>query len=243
MKTTEIRLGDCFAHLAKLPDKCSDLILCDPPYGTTAAGWDAALPAVDMWLEFSRVCKGPIVLFAAQPFTSHLICSNPRGFSYCWTWDKSPRFSGHLNANRQPLRATEDVCVFYATPDRYFPQLETGAPYSTSSGRGSGLYGGQQKAATENGGTRHPKNVLRFLPPGRPRVHPTQKPVDLLAYLIRTYTRPGALVIDPTMGSGSTGVAAVREGRKFFGVEKDPQFFASAESRLIAALRTLRDKR
>jgi len=242
--------GDCLEEMKKIPDGSVDLVLTDPPYGTTACKWDSVIPFEPMWEQLKRVIKpnGAIVLFGSQPFTSVLVMSNPDWFKYDWCW-KKPRGTGHLNAKKQPLRDKEDVLVFYQSQPIYNPQFAVGKPYTKLKGgkqtkvseHGATTYGKFYKGAefrNDNDGRRYPKQVLEFGVVERGTVHPTQKPVALMEYLIRTYTNEGETVLDFTMGSGSTGVACVNTGRKFIGIELDEHYFGIAQERISNAQTT-----
>lgn len=229
---------DCLAALPKLAAGSVDMILCDPPYGTTACKWDAVILFEPMWREVRRVLKksGAAVFTASQPFTSALIMSNPKFFSQSLAWCKN-KASGHLNSNRRHLTAHEDVLLFCDGQPTYNPQRSAGHRPRTGWKRGSNseVYGAQRPseyAGTDD--TRCPTTVLAFgvVNNDGERLHPTQKPVALLEYLIRTYSNEGETVLDFTMGSGSTGVAALNTGRSFIGIERDEKYFAVAERRL-----------
>ena len=226
--------------MRNIPDQSVDLVLCDLPYGTTQNKWDSVIPLANLWDEYRRLCGGAIVLTAAQPFTSAVVMSNLGEFKYQWVWNKS-KVTGVLNAKKQPLRNHEDVLVFYRQQPTYNPQglkdCRKRTATGVSKGKSSGNYG--KITATEDGtyeqtATGYPRSVLEIPSEGK-TVHPTQKPVALMEYLIRTYTNEGDTVLDNTMGSGTTGVACMNTGRKFIGIERDPQYFQIAESRIIEA--------
>lgn len=227
--------GDCLKVMSKIPDHSVDMVLCDLPYGTTQNKWDSVLPFDKLWTQYMRVLSpsGVIVLTSAQPFTATLVSSNLSGFRYQWVWEK-PKATGHLNAKKRPLVAHEDICVFYGK--LYNPQKSEGTPYKGSGGASKLDNYGSFSASREGSvdGTRYPRSVLRFNHEPKP-VHPTQKPVDLFAYLIRTYTHAGMTVLDNTMGSGTTGVACEQEGRKFIGIEQDTKYFQIAKKRIREA--------
>ncbi len=231
--------GDCLDEMKKIEDGSVDLVLTDPPYGTTACKWDSVVPFEPMWKELRRVTKpnAAIVLFGSQPFTSALIMGNAKEFKYCWTWDKVNRPTGHLNAKKQPLKETEDVTVFYHSQCKYKPQMVKGEPYKATGSKNSDNYGKQKTTTTYCiDGMRYPRNVIKIAADERGtvgRIHPTQKPVALMEYLIKTYTDPGDLVLDFTMGSGTTGVAAVNLDRRFIGIELDESYFKIAEQRIL----------
>lgn len=226
--------GDCLERMSDIPSASIDLILSDPPYGNTRNKWDSIIHLESMWTQLKRVIKsnGAIIMTAMQPFTTVLIASNMGQFRYDWVWQK-PKGTGHLNANRMPMRDKEDVLVFYGALPTYNPQMSVGAPYRDKSGAAqhSG-YGADTRLASDNAGTRHPKQVIQFDVVGRGGVHPTQKPVALMEYMIKTYTDPGETVLDFAMGSGTTGVAALSAGRNFVGIELDAGYYESAAARV-----------
>ena len=234
--------GDCLEMMKLIPDGSVDMVLCDLPYGTTQNKWDAVIPFEALWVEYRRIRKpsAAIVLTAAQPFTSALIMSNPKEFKYQWVWDKVQP-TGHLNAKKQPMRRHEDVIVFYAEQPVYNPQLTEGKAIKRTAGKApqSANYGHFESVGGDSGTTRQPTTILQVSSgrsPNARTVHPTQKPVALMEYLIRTYTNDGDTVLDNTMGSGTTGVAAVNTGRQFIGIERDDKYFAIAQKRIEDAL-------
>lgn len=238
----EVIHGDCLAVMPTLTAGSIDLVLADLPYGTTQCKWDAVIPFAPLWAEYRRLLKptGCVVLTAAQPFTSALVMSNPREFSYAWTWNKVNRITGHLNAKRQPLRVTEDVVVFARNGATYNPQMIEGAPYrATSRGRKSSCYGTQSDGVvTVNTGQHYPRNLISIAADERGtvgRIHPTQKPVALMDYLIRTHSNTGDLVLDNTAGSGTTGVACVLTDRRFILIEERADYCAIARQRIADA--------
>lgn len=233
--------GDCLELMAGIPDGSVDMILCDLPYGTTACKWDTVIPFEPLWAQYRRVAKknAAIVLTASQPFTAALITSNMREFRYCWVWEKT-RASNPYLANRQPLRAHEDVCVFGGSA--YYPQKTEGAAYTISPKAGGRVASDDRSNSPAFAGKaasgRFPRSVLRLSNSSAEMgLHPTQKPVALMEYLIRTYTREGETVLDNCMGSGTTGVACVNTGRNFIGIERDPGYFAIASERIARAQR------
>ena len=237
-------MGDCLERMAEIPDGSVDAVICDLPYGTTRCAWDAIIPLAPLWDHYKRVIKpnGAIVLFAAQPFTSALVMSQPKMFRYEWTWRK-PKGTGHLNAKRQPLRDKEDIAVFYVRQPTYNPQFTTGTPYRDKAGRNhdsrssmTDNYGAYTNFRNPNDGFRYPRQVLEFGVVERGTLHPTQKPVPLLEHMIRTYTNPCEIVLDNCFGSGSTGVACQNTGRRFIGIEKDPGYFEVGRRRIEAAI-------
>jgi site-specific DNA-methyltransferase (adenine-specific) len=236
--TVTLHLGDCLDYMRTMPDNSVDAIITDLPYGTTACAWDTVIPFEPMWEAVKHVIKanGAIVLFGTQPFTTALIASNFSCFKYCWVWEKT-RPIGHLVANHRPMQKTEDIAVFGSGRVQYYPVMEKRARPITEMYRANGKRGGSQhmgyrqtKDYVKVSDAKYPTNVLTYA--GVQGEHPTQKPVSLIAYLIRTYTNAGETVLDFCMGSGTTGVAAVREGRRFVGVELDATYFAIAQRRI-----------
>lgn len=224
--------GDCLELMKDIPDASVDLILCDLPYGTTQNKWDSVIPFAELWSEYRRIARGAIVLTASQPFTSALVMSRPDWFRYSWVWEKSTA-TGHLNAKRMPMKSHEDVLVFSMAPAPYNPQGIKPFNRRVSRGGNGSNFGA---SGTENFQeyTNYPRSILRF-PGDSKHVHPTQKPVALMEYLIRTYTNEGAMVLDNCMGSGTTGVACVNTGRRFIGIEKDERYFQIAKERIEKA--------
>jgi len=239
----EMLLGDCLDVLCEIEDGSVDMILCDPPYGTTACKWDAVIPFEPMWAGVKRVLKknGAAVFTASQPFTSALVMSNVAWFKYQWVWEKD-KATGHLNAKRRPLVAHEDVLVFSGTTPPYFPQIvDTGVPSNRSAKTvrksKAQTYGAFSEYQRGGRTTRYPRSVVKTntVNSANGVVHPTQKPVALMEYLILTYTNEGETVLDFTMGSGTTGVACMNTGRNFIGIEMDEGYMDIAEARIIAA--------
>jgi hypothetical protein len=227
-------LGDCLEILPAVVASASvNAVICDLPYGTTQNKWDSIIPLESLWKEYRRVCKGPIILTAAQPFTSALVMSNLAEFKYSWIWQKEAG-TGLLNAKKQPLRDHEDVLCFYKTQCIYNPQFSEGKPYKQKKGGETSNYNPSGTVITENDGFRYPKTVLQFTR-DRDKKHPTQKPVALMEYLIRTYTNERDVVLDNCMGSGTTGVACVNTNREFIGIEKDINYFRIARERILEA--------
>lgn len=233
--------GDCLERMKEIPDGSVDMVLTDPPYGTTACKWDSIIPLEPMWVQLKRIIKpnGAIVMTAAQPFTSILVCSNLQMFKYDWCWRK-PKGTGHLNAKKQPMRDKEDIVVFYSKQCTYNAQMAMGAPYKDKAGKNHNertsmteLYGSYTNFRNDNNGKRYPKQVVDFGVVERGTVHPTQKPVALMEYLIKTYTNEGETVLDFTCGSGTTGVAAVNLNRNFIGIELDEGYFDIAKNRIM----------
>lgn len=225
--------GDCLELMSRIPDGSVDMILCDLPYGTTACSWDSVIPFEPLWEQYRRVTKrnAAIVLTASQPFTTALIASNMSEFRYTWVWEKEQGVN-FLLAKKQPLKVHEDVCIFYRELPIYNPQMTIGKPYISGKGTSGEVSGSVVKKQTENHGTRYPRSIQAIK--RETGIHPTQKPVALMEYLIRTYTNPGDTVLDNTMGSGTTGVACRDTGRSFIGIEKDTTYFEIARRRISA---------
>ena len=222
--------GDCLERMNEIESGSVDMILTDPPYGTTACKWDSIIPLEPMWEQLKRIIKpeGAIVMTASQPFTTTLIASNMKMFKYCWVWKKS-KPTGHLNAKKQPLRTYEDVVVFYDSQCIYNPQgIKPTDKVVSRTNRGN--YGECSKT-TRQTVTNYPRNIVEF--PSIDGVHQTQKPVELVEYLIRTYTNEGNTILDFTMGSGTTGVACKNLNRKFIGIELDDHYFEIGKNRIL----------
>lgn len=247
MSDVKLFLGDCFDIFKEIKDNSVDLILCDLPYGSTKCKWDVILPFDLMWVEYKRIIKedGAIVLFGKEPFSSQLRMSNLEMYKYDWIWIKDTK-SNFMQANHQPLNNIELISVFskgYARNIKnkimmkYNPQFGEGKAYKLpKESKTTDLFGdnhknGVYKHYERDTSKRYPYNTIQFNM-DRPKVHPTQKPVALLEYLIKTYSNEGDLVLDNCMGSGSTGVACVNLNRKFIGIEKEKKYFEIAENRL-----------
>ena len=232
--------GDCLELMKEIPDGSVDMVLTDPPYGTTACKWDSVIPFEPMWEQLRRVTKknGAIVLTASQPFTSALVISNVKMFKYEWVWDKVNLYTNFLNSSHQPLRRHENVLVFYKSRPTYNKQWRTGQVYNSSKPSGFGdVYGSQRPHYSSNDGKHHnPCSVVEIKSDIKSEkgLHPTQKPVALMEYLIKTYTNDGETVLDFTMGSGTTGVAAKKLNRSFIGIELDETYFNIAKERIDA---------
>ena len=246
-------MGDCLKVMKEIPDSSVDLVLCDLPYGTTALNWDKVLDFKKLWEHYERVIKdnGVICLFGIQPFTSRLIVSNLGLYRYSWVWEKGTP-TGHLNSNYKPLNSTEDICVFSKAtigslsknPIRYYAQGLTEVNIQkhndpNSTWRKNKGYSSMNNSLNSDKPfvqkyTGYPNNVLKFSR-DRCAVHPTQTPVALLEYLIRTYTRDGEVVLDNCMGSGSTGVACRNTDRAFIGIELCASYFEIAKNRIAKA--------
>ncbi len=230
--------GDCLEVMKQIPDGSIDMILCDLPYGTTRNKWDSILPLELLWIEYRRICRGAILLTAQTPFDKVLGVSNLRMLRYEWIWEKTEA-TGHLNANRCPMKAHENVLVFYDELPTYNPQKTTGHTRKTATqvnAKQSTNYGAHANKPPYDSTERFPRSVQVFsTDKQKSKLHPTQKPVALMEYLIRTYTNEGDVVLDNTMGSGTTGVACVNTGRNFIGIEKEPQYYGIAKQRILEA--------
>lgn len=234
-------LGDCLEVMGKIPDGSVDMVLCDLPYGTTQNNWDSVIPFEPLWQEYWRICKSnaAVVLTAAQPFTSALIMSQIEAFKYEWIWCKK-RKTGQLNAKQRPLISHETVIVFYRNQPFYNAYKEEKNPFAGTKATPTKTknYG----FIKEQENYKRPENLtkdslLLGFDVGKERgLHPTQKPVALMEYLIKTYTNPGDLVLDNCMGSGTTGVACSNLGRRFIGIEKNREFFEIASNRINGRL-------
>lgn len=249
--------GDCLEYMLNIPDNSIDMILCDLPYGTTQNNWDSHIPIEKLWDQYLRIIKinGAIVLSSQGLFTAKLIMSQTKIYKYKWVWAKS-KPTNFLNAKKQPLRKHEDVCVFYKKQPVYNPQMTDGKPYDKGIRKNqlSGSYGEFQPVHVSSEGERYPNDVIYFKTAESEGkvLHPTQKPVELGRYFIRTYTNPGDVVLDNAFGSGSFLVAALLEGRNFIGIEKnekvklfrreDIDYINVAKERLYVAWKTLDEK-
>jgi site-specific DNA-methyltransferase (adenine-specific) len=241
MEKDRIYKGDCLEVMRDIPDKSVDCILCDLPFGTTKNSWDSIIPFDPLWEQYNRIIKddGAIVLFSQQPFTSMLVMSNPKMFKYELIWEKE-NGTGFLNANHAPLKIHENILVFgkgATSPTKksvsmtYNPQKIKGKPYTAVQGYSGNNYSPTKGNVTVSDGMRYPTDILRFQR-DKNKYHSTQKPVELLQYLIRTYTNEGDVVLDNTMGSGSTIIASIKEKRQYIGIEKDEHFFDIAKKRI-----------
>jgi site-specific DNA-methyltransferase (adenine-specific) len=226
---------DCFDAMKEIPDGVIDMILCDLPYGTTQNKWDSLLPLDKLWTEYWRICKSnaAIVLTAAQPFTSKLVISQLNYFKYDWIWHKLGKATGHLNSKKQPMRNKEDILVFYKEQCTYNPQMTEGTPYKGGAGsnKQSGNYGYNGDFRNDNEGSRFPLQIQAFNRIERAE-HPTQKPVTLFEYLIKTYTNENELILDNTAGSGTTAIAAINTNRKWVCIEKEKEYYDKAIERI-----------
>ena len=235
--------GDCLEKMKDIPDKSIDMILCDLPYGTTACKWDVVIPFEPLWEQYKRVIKdgGAIVLFGSEPFSSALRMSNIKNYKYDWVWNK--KLAGNVFlAKSQPMKIHENILVFNSSKERYYPiktDIDKVRKYKDKYGGGEtfGKKGTGEKVHTTNG--KFPKSIIDISNANRKGgLHPTQKPVALLEYLIKTYTLEGETVLDNTMGSGSTGIACINTKRNFIGIEKDDKYFEIAKKRIEEHLTT-----
>ena len=248
MERVSLRQGDCLELMKDIPDCSVDMILCDLPYQRTKNSWDVAIPLNQLWGAYNRIIKpnGCIALFADGMFMADLMESNRAMWRYNLVWDKVLP-TGFLNANRQPLRRHEELCFFYKKQPTYNPQ-KTAGKKSHSKGKekscANNNYGGYSFVDNSemHGETKYPTSMLQFRKPHPSKtVHPTEKPVFLLEYIVRSYTNEGDVVLDNCMGSGSTGVACVNVGRRFIGIELDPIYFSVAEQRIGEAIKKWED--
>lgn len=239
--------GDCLDLMKDIPDGNVDMVLCDLPYGRTKNRWDEVIPFNPLWEQYRRIVKknGAIVLFADGMFMAKLMSSNPAMWRYNMIWDKVLS-AGFLNANRMPLRQHEELCVFYQKPPTYNPQKSLGEKSHSKGSKKNcenhnyGEYGFVDNSEV-HGNLKFPTSILKFQKPHPSKsVHPTEKPVDLLQYLIKTYTNRGETVLDNCMGSGSTGVACANTGRNFIGMELDEHYFTVAKERIAWAEEQMR---
>ena len=240
----KLEQGDCLELMRDIPNKYIDMILCDPPYGTTHCKWDSVIRFDLMWEQINRIIKphGAICIFGTEPFSSTLRISNLKNYKYDWTWDKAAT-TGFLNAKKRPLKQIEQISVFSIETPIYFPQMEVRGKERIKGGHKNPgdasvdiVYGIYENPVSRNN-VYYPTNLLKFSNAKRTgKVHPTQKPVPLLEYLIKTYTRENDVVLDFTMGSGSTGVACINVNRKFYGIELDQKYFDIANKRIEGAI-------
>lgn len=239
----ELYNDDCLNILPTIPDKSIDCVICDPPYGTTPITWDKVIPFDKLWKEYSRIVKpdGAIVIFSQEPFATYLRMSNMKDYRYDWYWEKE-RLTNVFQVKKRCGKTVENIVVFYKQQCTYNPQKINYTGKRVSNKIGENARWGVTMAGYEpktkpfeyiDDGTRYPTQVLRMNRDNpRKRLHPTQKPVDLLEFLIKTYTNEGDLILDNCMGSGSTGVACKNLNRNFIGIEKDEKYFSIAKERI-----------
>jgi site-specific DNA-methyltransferase (adenine-specific) len=239
LQTTQtVILGDCLVEMSKLADKSVDMILCDLPYGTTACSWDTIIPFELLWAQYKRIIKdnGAIVLTASQPFTSALVMSNPDMFKYCWVWNKKKSANAML-AEYQPMKIHEDICIFSKKRHNYYPIKIQGEPRTDKKSfiqNGDNFGGDTVERGYENeDGLYNPKSIIEVSNANQTvKFHPTEKPVELFSYLVKTYTNEGDLILDNCAGSGTTGVAAKNLNRNFILIEKEPKYVEIIHERL-----------
>jgi site-specific DNA-methyltransferase (adenine-specific) len=237
---------DCLEVMKELPENYIDMVFCDLPYGTTQNFWDNIIPFDELWEQYNRVVKdnGAIVLTAQQPFTSKLIVSNLSCFRYEWVWEKN-KSTGHLNAKKMPMKSHENVCVFYKNLPTYNPQKTTGhKPFGAVKPKDNipvpevkRNYNHVRRQFGNDGKTtdRYPRSIQKFPVinnDNKEKWHPTQKPVGMIEYFIKTYSNENDIILDNCMGSGSTGIACLNSNRKFVGIEIDKEYYEMAKSRI-----------
>jgi site-specific DNA-methyltransferase (adenine-specific) len=233
--------ADCMDILSLIPDKSVQLILADLPYGTTACKWDSVLDLNELWVEYERIItdSGAIVLTASEPFTSILVCSNLKLFRYKWVWDKVNRYTGYANANKMPLKRHEDILVFYKKLPTYNKQMIDGKPYKYTRKKNKEEHLGKNGLTDRIGGSidgkRNPFDIISITADNKKEngLHPTQKPLELMKYLILTYSNDGDLVLDNTMGVGTTCLGAKELNRSFIGIEKEVKYYDLAVARVF----------
>jgi len=232
----ELYKGDCLQVMKQIKDKSIDAIICDPPYGTTACKWDSVIDFELMWEQLNRIIKdnGVIVLFGSEPFSSALRMSNIKNYRYDWIWHKNT-YTNFYFVKKQPAKKHEVISIFYNNQPTYNAQMEEGKPYIDKRHKKERktdlIKKSISKIDIENKGVRYPSSIQNFKNGGK-KHHPTQKPIELMEYLIKTYTNENETVLDFTMGSGSTGVACQNTNRKFIGIEQDEKYFDIAEKRI-----------
>jgi len=236
LEVNKIYNMDCLEGMKYIDDKSIDMILCDLPYGTTKCKWDIVIPFEPLWEQYERIIKdnGAIVLFGSQPFTSALVMSNLKLFRYEWIWQKTLA-TNFMLVKKQPAKKHENILVFYKKQPTYNPQMEIGKPYKDKPRKRTvGIHGNAEtiKKAINNEGTRYPSSVQLFSNGNNRNVHPTQKPVELCEYLIKTYTNENELVLDNCIGSGTTAIACINTNRNFIGFELDKEYYEIAKNRI-----------
>lgn len=236
-----LMMGDCLERMVEIEDGSVDLVLTDPPYGTTDCKWDALIPFEPMWEQVWRVLKpnGASVFTASQPFTSALVMSQVKRFKTSWVWNKK-QSGGFATAKYHPLKVTEDILIFGKSRVNYNPKMRIGQMRKRGgSKKENEIQSGLKSEYVKENNEYYPTNIIEIVNPRLGTVHPTQKPVALMEYLIRTYTNEGETVLDFTMGSGTTGVACANTNRNFIGIERDPAYFQIAKDRIEEAQRRL----
>lgn len=233
LEINNIYHGDCLELMNYINDNSVNMILTDLPFGTTKNIWDLIIPFNELWKQYNRIIKdnGVIALHCQQPFTTQLIASNLKMFRYNWTWIKQ-QGTGFLNANKMPLKATEDIAIFYKKLPKYNPQMRTGfKSYQCKTGKQTTNYNSFKQILTTSDGSRFPLNWLEFKY-DKDKFHPTQKPTALIEYLIKTYTDKNDIVLDSCAGSGTVGVACINTNRNYILIEKDLKYFNIAQERI-----------
>jgi len=240
----QVHHGDCLDLMGDIPDRSIDAIICDLPFGTTACHWDTIIPFEPLWLHYKRIIKprGAIVLFGSQPFTSKLVMSNLDWFKYESMWDKVNKFTGALNASHRPMKAHENILIFSKCGHTFNPQKTKVTPYKTRRSNSNKVHHTHAGVSVKNYGKwideKNPSSIIKVSGANTTKsFHPTQKPTALLAYLIRTYTNAGDLVLDNCIGSGSTAIAAIDTGRNWLGIEKDTGYVQIARDRIAERMK------
>jgi len=227
--------ADCLEAMKLIPDKSIDSVIADLPFGITACHWDSVIPFEPLWEQYKRIIKpnGAIALFGSQPFTSALVMSNPKWFKYEWIWDK-PKASRFLDSAKKPMKNHENILVFNGKNPLYFPQMQKGVAYTKDQGKTpSVVYSSYKKNVTQNTGLRSPKSVIHFSNVNTERgLSPTQKPIPLIEYLIKTYSLENELILDNTAGSGTMAIAAINTNRRYICIEKDEHYFEVMRNRI-----------
>ena len=235
MKNITLLNGDCITEMQKLIDKevKVDLVLTDPPYGTTACKWDTIIPFKEMWRCLNQLTYDdtPILLFGSEPFSTMLRHSNIKNYRYDWIWEME-QGANFMNVKYQPFKVHEIISVFSRKRHHYTPLMEKGKPYISGKGDSGDITGNVPKIQKRNNGTRYPRSIVKFNTEKNKSKHPTQKPVKLLEYLIKTYSEEDNTVLDFTMGSGSTGVACKNTNRRFIGIELNEEYYEIAKKRV-----------
>lgn len=240
IENIELWNGDCLELMKNIPDKSIDCIICDPPYGTTACKWDSVIPFEPLWEQYNRIIKdnGAILLFGSEPFSTELRHSNLKMFKYDWIWEKE-QGANFMLCKYQPYKVHEIISVFGKKTPCYNPQMTTGKPYISGKGNSGEITNCVTKVQTKNNGTRYPRSIQKFsTDKAKGSLHPTQKPVALIEYLIKTYTNEEETVLDNCMGSGTTGVACKNLNRKFIGIELDDTYYEIAKNRINGVSQT-----
>lgn len=237
MEINKIYNEDCLEGMKRIPDKSIDMILCDLPYGTTACKWDVIIPFEPLWEQYKRIIKdnGAIVLFGSEPFSTLLRSSNLKMYRYDWIWEKE-QGANFMNCKYQPYKVHETISVFSKKAHHYYPQMTEGKPYISGKGTSGDITKNVIKTQTINAGTRYPRSIIKFNTDKRKSLHPTQKPVALCEYLIKTYTNEGNLVLDNCMGSGTTAIACINTNRNYIGFELDKNNFDICQNRIAEHL-------